>query len=403
MGEEMKICMKHKITPNCEENNILLQLGFFATKLYNTDNYIRREAWQKTGKIPNWYEQKKLLKDNHWFKLLPSQTAQQVCKTLQDNYVSWYKTRKNNLKSNPPLFRKKEKISSLSFYKFKIENDVIRFPLSKKFKEEVGFGYLFFKLNSWKQIDGIPKMATILYKNNKWMVNIIYEITEPKKRKFYNIMAIDLGIINLATTVDLKGNSTIYKGSQALAIQYYFNKEIAKNKSKTKIQHGKKWSNAISRMNNKMTRQTNQIIHTVSKSIVDEAKRNKVGTIIVGDIKNIRKGKKWNKKSSQKLHSWAFSKLTSQIEYKAKLSGIQFKQVSESYTSQTCSNCEIIKKSNRKYRGLYICKECGLDINADVNGSINILKKYLQENNISRSIGSMAEPLIWRCKNVIPS
>lgn len=137
--------------------------------------------------------------------------------------------------------------------------------------------------------------------------------------------------------------------------------------------------------------------------MVRQAEKNKVGTIVVGDIKNIRKNKHWNKKASQKLHSWGFAKLISQIEYKAKLSGIRFKKVSEKDTSKTCSICGIIDKSNRKYRGLYVCKNCRSKMNADINGARNILQKYLQELNSSRSIGSVAEPLIWRSNNVIPS
>jgi transposase, IS605 OrfB family, central region len=221
------------------------------------------------------------------------------------------------------------------------------------------------------------------------------------------VMAVDLGIINLATTVDTNGNSTIYSGKQALAVQHYFNKEIAKVQSKTKKQHNKKWSNTLSRMCEKKKRQINQIIHTVTKEVVEEAKRNKVGTIVVGDLKNIRKdkegnGKNWGKKGNQKLHSWGFAKLISQIAYKAKLSGIRFEKVSERDTSKTCSVCGMVKKSNRKHRGLYQCK-CGNKMNADVNGARNILKKYLQENDISRSIGSVVEPSIWRSDNVVPS
>jgi len=65
----MKLCIKYRINPSEEQKKILSELSFFATKLYNTDNYMRRDVWDKTGKIPNWYEQKKILKENHWFKL----------------------------------------------------------------------------------------------------------------------------------------------------------------------------------------------------------------------------------------------------------------------------------------------------------------------------------------------
>ena len=399
----MKLCIKYRIYPTSGQEEMLQKLGFYATKLYNTDNYIRREQWDKTGKIPSWYNQKKELKENHWYKLLPSQTAQQVCKNLQENYNSWFKLRKTDDDASPPMFRKKSKLSPLSFYQqVKVEKNIVTFSMSRKFKKETGIGTLSFEINKWKNINGMPKMASILFQNGKWMVHIVYEILEKKPNMYPESMAVDLGIINLATTADTSGNSTIYSGKQALAVQHYFNKEIAKVQSKTKEQYNKSGSKAITNMHRKKRSQINQIIHTVTKNLIEEAKKNKIGTIVVGDIKNIRKRKHWNKNASQKLHSWCFAKLTSQIEYKAKLSGIRFKKVSERDTSKTCSACGLVKKSNRKHRGLYVCK-CGNKMNADVNGARNILKRYLQENNISRSIGSVVEPSIWRCVNVIPS
>lgn len=402
----MKLCIKYRLNPSSEQEESLQKLGFYATKLYNTDNYIRREQWNETGKIPSWYNQKKLLKNNHWYKLLPSQTAQQICKNLQENYNSWFKLRKTDVDARPPLFRKKTRLSPLSFYQqFKIIGNTVSFSMSRKFKKETGIGKLIFDIKKWRDIKGEPKMCNILYQNNKWMLHVVYEIPEVKLKNNPETMGIDIGIINLATTTDTKDNSTIYSGREALAIQHYFNKEIAKVQSKTMEQHDKKTSKAISRMHIRKRRQINQIIHIVTKNIVKEAERNNIGTIVVGDIKNIRKGKHWHKKESQKLHSWGFSKLISQIEYKAKLSGIRFMKISERDTSKTCSSCGIIRKSNRKHRGLYKCKTCGNTMNADLNGARNILQKYLHQAGLPAmgSIGSVAEPMIWRCVNVAPA
>jgi putative transposase len=404
----MKLCIKYRLNPTKEQEEYLNKLGFYATKLYNTDNYIRREQWGKTGKIPSGYDQKKSLKENHWYRLLPSQTAQAIIKNLEDNYVSWFRLRKVDATANPPMFRNKERLSPLTFYQqFSIDGNKLRFSMSRKFKEENGIGKLEFEICKWREIDGVPKMCNIVYSDGKWMAQIVYEIPDVNPKDNPNIMACDIGIINLIGTVDTNGVSKLFTGKQVLAVQHYFNKEIGKVQSATMKQQKKKSSNAISRMHRKKCRQINQIIHTVSKEVVKDAEKNKVGTIVVGDVKNIRKeddgsGKNIGKVNNQKLHSWGFAKLLTQIRYKANLSGIRVVKVSERDTSKTCSVCGSVKKSNRKHRGFYRCK-CGNKMNADVNGAANILKKYLRENNISRSIGSVAEPLIWRCNNVVPS
>jgi len=131
---------------------------------------------------------------------------------------------------------------------------------------------------------------------------------------------------------------------------------------------------------------------------VEDAKRNRVGTIVVGDLKNIRKdngkGKDWGR-NNQKLHAWGFRKLLTQIRYKAALSGIRVVEVSERNTSRRCSKCGLVRKANRVHRGLYRCKRCG-SMNADVNAAVNLLRTYLHQAKAEGSIGSVTEPLIWR-------
>lgn len=69
--------------------------------------------------------------------------------------------------------------------------------------------------------------------------------------------------------------------------------------------------------------------------------------------------------------------------------------VNEKSTSKTCSGCSKVLKRNRKTRGLYVCNECGLKINADVNGAANILDKYLQPLGRSSANVGLAKVIRW--------
>lgn len=422
----MKQTIKYRLNPNFEQEKHLHNLSSIATKLYNTDNYQRRKVWDKTGKIPNVYTQKKALKDNHWFKLLPSQTAQEVIFNLQRNYNSWFKLRKKDDSSNPPMFRKKEMLSVISFYQqFKIIDDKIRLSMSMKYRAENKIKLLEIEFSNWKQQQGIAKFCQIIFDKGKWYAHIVYELPEIKPILNNNVMGVDLGIVNTAVTSDVKGNTKIYSGKQILSIQHYFNKEKAKLTSKLTKQYPKRHQSRMLRiLQKKQTRQINQALHTHSKGIVRDCINKGIKILVVGDVKDIRKSKKKriiidNKKTTiksnkfisstnhgkvgnQKLHSWSFSKFTQQLEYKCMKVGIRFVRVNEAYTSQTCSQCGQIRKANRKHRGYYVCKSCGNTINADVNGSVNILKKYLQDF-LSRSIGNVAMPSVVRITNVCPS
>jgi transposase len=66
------------------------------------------------------------------------------------------------------------------------------------------------------------------------------------------------------------------------------------------------------------------------------------------------------------------------LAYKAKQAGITVVFESERNTSRRCSACGCVDANHRVHRGLYICSECGATVNADVNGAVNIMHKYLQ-------------------------
>lgn len=108
---------KAKIVNLSDQDALLLGLaGYAATKMWNVANHDRKAIWQETGKIPGFPEQCKTLKTNRWYKLLPSQTAQEVLAELDDSYHSWYSHRKNGDKlAKPPGLRKKDTLSTLTF------------------------------------------------------------------------------------------------------------------------------------------------------------------------------------------------------------------------------------------------------------------------------------------------
>lgn len=95
--------------------------------------------------------------------------------------------------------------------------------------------------------------------------------------------------------------------------------------------------------------------------------------------------------------------IVGKIEYKAKLEGIEVVYVTEKYTSGVSSidkeeiNRSNYNKSRRITRGLFRTKS-GKIINADVNGSINILRKYIKRIfspnlEIAMDIGREQRPL----------
>ena len=82
--------------------------------------------------------------------------------------------------------------------------------------------------------------------------------------------------------------------------------------------------------------------------IIDFAVDNKVSRIVIGELNRGISSIDIGRKNNEKLHKIPFGRLVSMITYtyKAEERGLTVEQVNEAYTSQTCSNCSIVKKSN---------------------------------------------------------
>ena len=151
------------------------------------------------------------------------------------------------------------------------------------------------------------------------------------------------------------------------------------------------------RLDRKRNQRRTHFLHAVSTDIVAECAARGVGTIVVGDLAGIREGTDWGDHGNLDLHGWAFDRFTEMVEYKAAERGISVERVDERDTSKSCAACGTTDDSQRVERGLYVCEECGLVANADVNGAENIRQKVLPSlacDGGDRDNGWMAQPAV---------
>ena len=80
-----------------------------------------------------------------------------------------------------------------------------------------------------------------------------------------------------------------------------------------------------------------------------------------------------NKHISKAIQQQNLYEFIRQMKYKCEWLGIEFVQVDRFYpSSKTCSCCGNIKRDLKLSERTYICKECGLVIDRDLNASINL-------------------------------
>jgi putative transposase len=391
--------IRFELNPGREKAIVLGSLTYASSKLWNVANYEREKWIPETGaSYPDWFEQKSRLKNNFWYKNLPSQTAQEVLKQLDEAWQSYRKLKKTGGIKNPNPPRCKHINWSIRFLNkgFTVDKDRIRLTIPKKQKEYlkekhgIAIDFLYIKLpENNKDIKGSVKVIEIIpvSKTHRYKVNIIVELRKPEGIKDNGIyMSIDPGINNLLTCHVSTGRTFIVSGRQLLGINRYYDKKIGYYQSIAYAQQsagGNKYPKDTKRIRNlyiKRRKQVDHLLHAASKKVADIAAMENVCRIVMGDVSHIRDNKDTGAKNNQKFHKWPFERVGNLLEYKAVDRGINLIKQEESYTSR-CSPYagEVSKmtadKGNRKYRGLYEIDN--RVYNADSVGAYNIMKKYL--------------------------
>ena len=118
-----------------------------------------------------------------------------------------------------------------------------------------------------------------------------------------------------------------------------------------------------------------------------------MNTIVLGEVKGIRRRMRYGKQTNQRLHAWSFSKIGEMITYKASMRGIVVVKVPEAYSSQRCHQCGKVSKANRRQRGEYACA-CGWQTHADVNAAANLYERFAHVSPLKRSSGRVASPVV---------
>ena len=242
----------------------------------------------------------------------------------------------------------------------------------------------------------VPAEVSLVYNRNThiYEFHAAYE-THPKKSKAKagTAVAVDMGEIHPIVSFD-GFTSEIYNGRYLRSLMQYREKFKAKiNHLLSRCQRGSRRYKKLKRAKNRTLYHLNNVIrdvrHKITSRFVSACRAKNVETIVIGDIKHIRQSIDYGKKTNQKLHQWAFSKIQSMITYKAKAVGIQVDTQDEAYTSQTCPSCGQRKKPSKR---TYHCAKCGWQGHRDVVGASNILTKY-QGWLFNPVVGAVVSPI----------
>lgn len=200
------------------------------------------------------------------------------------------------------------------------------------------------------------------------------------------IASIDIGQNNLMTITSNVFHPIIYNGKPVKSVNQFYNKIKAKEQSRLKKQNNVNWNKKLGRLSLWRENQIRNYFHKITHHFVNYCIANNIETVIIGRNQYWKDGINLGKKTNQNFTSIPFGQLYDLLKYKLELNGITYIETEESHTSK----CSFVDREEichhdsyvgrRVKRGLFRSKE-GYKYNADINGSLNILRKYLTNEN----------------------
>ena len=393
---------------NVKYNERLYELCKISKNLYNQALYILKQELKTNNKWLSYYDLDRILRTyinlegTINYRLLRAQVSQQCLKTLDKNIKSYVKSikdySKNKSKYNgcPKFPHYKKEVNQLIYpnQSCRIKDGYLY--LSKDFSLKIPqFDVYGERLKSFQQVRIIPKY------DKSFVIEIVYidDSTSNSDLNYDLYSSIDLGIDNLATIIFPNSNPLLFNGKQLKSKNQYFNKTISNLKSK--LNHNVYSSNKINNLYQKRDNQLTDIFHKLSRSIINNLIQRNIGNLVVGYNKGWKDFINIGKRNNQTFCFISYDKLLNFLKYKCEMTGIKLVVHEESYSSKCDSLVSEEVKKHESYSGKRIKRglfqsSCGKLINADVNGSLNILRKVVGDSDLINRIidsGWLFQPL----------
>jgi putative transposase len=368
------IKQSHKFYKECDK------FCFLSKNLFNYANYLIRQPFINDRTRLSYNTVQKQCQNTPDYLALPAKVSQQVLMKLDEAWKSFAVINKEYYK-NPAKFKGRPKLPG---YKHKTEGrNLVTYTNQAISKKALKKGlinpsktdiFIPTKVDNVCQVRIVPKIKY-------YVIEVVYEKeTEQHELDSNTVAGLDIGLNTLgALTSNLKGfKPVLVNGRPLKSINVYFNKKRASLQSKLK---GKIYtSNQIQKLTHKRNCKVDNYLHNASRFIVNYLLKHRVGNLVIGKNDGWKQEINLGKRNNQNFVQIPHAKFIEMLQYKCELVGIEVFITEESYTSK-CSaldNEPICKHElylgKRVKRGLFRTADNKF-INADINGSLNIIRK----------------------------
>ena len=375
---------RFRLYPNAEQIAYLDEQMSYNRFVYNFFLERSINLYKNYGVKTNYNSNSAILpllkKGFPFLKEANSQSLQASLKALDTAFQKFF-----TKQAGYPNFKKKGVYNSIVIpQSFEINNNFIKIPKLKKSPIKVKFHR--------KVYEAIKSISISKTTSGKYYVNMLVEkfafTPYIPKKVIGKISGIDLGLkdfaaITIGTDFNNKESFKIPNPKYLLKSQKrlirlsrQLDRKVHKRSKQDKTTASKnyiKFKNKLSLLHEKVINQRNDFLHKLSlRTVIDSQ------VVVLEDL-NI-KGMVKNKHLSKSISDVSWSRFTDMLKYKADWFGRQILKINRFYpSSKTCStpDCGYIYKDLKLSERAWICPQCGVVHDRDVNASINLFLEGL--------------------------
>lgn len=386
----MQLVEQHHIRKSDPRFAAIDQAAFASKNLYNVANYVVRQSFITSGIYLNAVAVFHRLKTHEAYCALPRKVSNDVLRQLERDWRAFFAARAA-WQADPAQFLGRPKLPG---YKDKqtgrnlLIYDLQALSAPGLRKGEVIPSQLGITIPT-RQIT--VKQIRIVPRKGYYVVEVVYERAPVPAAVNPALHAgVDIGLNNLATIASDKAGfiPRIVNGRPVKSINQFYNKRKAELQSRL----GHSGTTAqLERLTAHRTRQIDHYLHTASRRIIDLLASEGIGTLVIGKNPLWKQDVNMGRRGNQNFVGVPHARFIAMLSYKAALVGIQVIVTEESYTSKASfldtdplptydaqRQEPPVFSGRRVKRGLYRSAS-GRQINADVNGAYNILRKVLPD------------------------
>uniref|UniRef100_A0ACD5GUF8 RNA-guided endonuclease InsQ/TnpB family protein n=1 Tax=Desertifilum tharense IPPAS B-1220 TaxID=1781255 RepID=A0ACD5GUF8_9CYAN len=286
-----------------------------------------------------------------WYYQVSKCAPQYALRQLSEAWKQAFKKLKK-----PPKFKKKGTADSFTVDgALAVEQNRVKVPV---------IGWL--KTYERLPVEQKPKSFTISRTADRWFVSWNIEIEPTHELKPVSVVGVDLGVKALATL----STGEVFEGAKSYR---KYEKKLSRLQwlNRHKVKGSNNWKKAqiqIARLHRQIANIRKDTLHKFTSYLAKN--HSKIG---IEDL-NVS-GMLVNHKLAKAIADMGFYEFRRQLEYKCQLYGCELVVVNRWFaSSKTCSNCGTKKETLSLAQRVFHCQCCGLEIDRDLNASINLEK-----------------------------